>query len=163
MSGVTETLAGRVAILDILGFSRSEMEGRSNEIGSFLPTEDWIKNAKNHKPIPKTISDIYSDIWKGSYPKMVLDQNMSRNIFYKSYIQTYIERDVREITKIDNVVSFHKFLLAVAARTGQLLNYADLSRDADIDQTTAKNWISILETSGPYICFIHIITTSQKE
>ena len=147
MSGITETLAGRVAILDILGFSQAEIDDRA-DIMPFLPTKDWIDHAKQRKPKQKILSDIYRDIWKGSYPKIVVDNNISRDTFYKSHIQTYIERDVRDITKVDNVLAFQKFLRAVAARTGQLLNYADLARDVDIDQKTAKSWMSILETSA---------------
>ena len=147
MEGITETLAGRVAILDMLGLSQSEIDGRL-DIAPFLPTKDWINNAKKHRPKMKTVSDIYVNIWKGSYPKMVLDKNISRDIFYKSYIQTYIQRDVRDITKVDNLIAFQKFLRAVAARTGQLVNYADLARDVDIDQKTAKSWLAILEASA---------------
>jgi len=147
MQGITETLAGRVAILDMLGMSQAEINNRADTT-PFLPTRDWINNAKQHKHRAQNVSDVYLKIWKGSYPKMVLDKNMSRDVFYKSYIQTYIQRDVRDITKIDNLITFQKFLRAAAARTGQLVNYADLARDVDIDQKTAKSWLSILEASS---------------
>jgi len=84
-------------------------------------------------------------------------------MFYNSYIQTYIQRNVRDLTNVDSEQTFHLFLRAAAARTGQLLNYANLARDIDIDQKTVKSWLSILETSGiiyllqPY----HSITTKR--
>ena len=147
MQNVTETLAGRIAVLDMLGMSNAEINDRADTM-EFLPTRDWINKTKTHNPKRQMLPEIYSNIWKGSYPKMVVDKNISRDIFYKSYIQTYIQRDVRDITKVENVLTFQKFLRAVAARTGQLLNYADLARDVAIDQKTVKNWIAILEASS---------------
>ena len=92
--------------------------------------------------------DVYENIWRGSFPKIIVDKNISRDIFYNSYVQTYIQRDVREIINIANATSFMKFLRTIAARTGQLLNYSDIARDVDIDHKTAKSWLSVLETSG---------------
>lgn len=148
MKGITETLAGRVAVIDMLGFSQSEIEERADKSPPFLPTKVWLDNAKQYANRPKKLMEIYNSIWRGSYPKLLLDSNMPRDMFYKSYIQTYIQRDVRDLTKVGNEIAFQKFLRAIAARTGQLLNYADLARDVDIDQKTAKAWLSILETSG---------------
>ena len=73
---------------------------------------------------------------------------MTRTLFYRSYIQTYIQRDVKDILSISDEMPFHDFLVAVAARTGQQLNYAELARDVAIDNKTAKSWLSILETAG---------------
>lgn len=92
--------------------------------------------------------DIYKRIWTGSFPQVSLQTEIDRNLFYSSYVQIYIQRDVREITNITNETGFYDFLRTVAARTGQLLNYADLARDADINHRTVKDWLNILETSG---------------
>ena len=92
--------------------------------------------------------EIYQRIWRGSFPRPNQDPNIPGDLFYKSYVQTYIQRDVRDILNIADEISFNKFLIAVAARTGQLLNYSDIARDVDIDHKTAKSWLSVLETSG---------------
>ncbi len=151
MQNVTETLAGRIAIIDMLGFSQSEIENRSNTTGSFLPTTDWIE--RNRKDfIRKDLIDLYTMIWKGSFPTMWEsiedDVSIPKDMFYSSYLQTYIQRDVRALTQVGNELQFNKFLKASAARTGQLINYSDIARNVGIDQKTVKSWFSILETSG---------------
>lgn len=148
MKGISESLAGRVAVLDLLGLSQAEIEGRADDVDAFLPTSEWIERARRGAGHPRTVTDIYARIWCGSFPKLNQDQSVSRDIFYKSYIETYIQRDVREIVKINDEIAFNKFVRATAARTGQLLNYSDLARDADIDHKTAKSWLGVLETSG---------------
>ncbi len=147
MKNITETLAGRIAILDLLGFSYQEKIKNIDNI-SFLPNIEWLENKVYIKTKKLNVNEIYELIYQGSFPKIVTDKNMLRDIFYKSYIQTYIERDVKDITKIGNEIAFYNFLVAMAARTGQLINFADIARDVDIDIKTAKNWASILETSG---------------
>jgi len=147
MKNITETLAGRVAILDLLGISYQEKINNSNNI-PFLPSAEWIENKKKSDGNTLTVNEVYELIYQGSFPKLITDKNVSRDIFYKSYIQTYIERDVKDITKIGNEITFYNFLIAMAARTGQLINYTDIARDIDIDVKTAKAWASILEASG---------------
>lgn len=148
MKGITETLAGRVAILDLLGLSQAEIENRAEKSQRFIPERDWIEQARDEQHSPKLLMDIYKDIWRGSYPKVIADKNMPHDMFYNSYIQTYIQRDVRDLTKVGNEQVFYQLLRATAARTGQLINYANLARDIDIDQKTVKSWLSILEASG---------------
>lgn len=147
MKNITETLAGRVAILDLLGFSYQEKIKNADDI-PFLPTTEWIETKRSIKAKALTVNEVYELIYQGSFPKVVTDKNVSRDIFYKSYIKTYIERDVKDLTKIGNEISFYNFLVAMAARTGQLINFADISRDVDIDLKTAKSWANILEASG---------------
>jgi uncharacterized protein len=162
MKNVTETLAGRIAIVDMLGFSQAEIDGRADKSTPFLPKQEWIEQARDTS-YPKQLMDVYSTIWQGSFPAMwkntlhqeggyehkhSIASDIDRDMFYNSYIQTYIQRDVRDLTQVGNELSFRNFLRAVAARTGQLLNYSDIARDVGIDQKTAKSWISILETSG---------------
>lgn len=147
MRGITESLAGRAAILDLLGFSEKEKEGLATEQTPFIPTPEWVENAAG-KAINFTVDELYRRIWQGSFPMLCGNPEISRDIFYNSYLQTYIERDVRDILKVGNELRFYNFIRAAAARTGQLLNYADLARDVDIDQKTAKSWLSTLEVSG---------------
>lgn len=147
MKGITESLAGRVAILDLLGLSQKETEGKATAQQPFIPTNEWIdsaaKDATNF-----TLDELYKRIWQGSFPALWNTPDMPREIFYNSYLQTYIERDVKDMLRMGNELTFYNFIRAVAARTGQLLNYTDLARDIDVDQKTAKAWLSVLETSG---------------
>jgi predicted AAA+ superfamily ATPase len=148
MKGVTESLAGRVAIVDLLGFSNAEIEARETA-KPFIPDAKWINAARKNIKKPKQLDAIYKQIWQGSFPKVNVDKKEStRQIFYSSYVQTYLQRDVKDILKISDETAFYNFLGAVAARTGNLLNYNDLARDVGIDNKTAKSWLSVLETSG---------------
>lgn len=148
MKGITESLAGRVAVLDLLGLSQAEIDHRSQIVTPFVPTPAWIELAKKRVEEPKRLMDIYKRIWRGSFPKVNDAEGPTHNLFYRSYVQTYIQRDVKDILSISDETLFHQFLGAVAARTGQLLNYAELARDVAIDNKTAKSWLSVLETSG---------------
>ncbi len=147
MRGVTESLAGRVAIVDLLGLSQAERQGRATDSHPFVPTADWIAGARAHA-MPMILMPVFQQIWLGSYPRLNDQGAKARDVFYRSYIQTYIQRDVQDVLKVTDQMAFNRFLAAVAARTGQLLNYANLARDVDIDNKTAKAWLSVLETSG---------------
>lgn len=148
MQGITESLAGRVAILDLLGLSQAELAGQADGARPFLPTPEWVVAARGRGGVPPTLLDLYYAIWRGGLPQMALDPNTPRDIFYSSYLQTYVQRDVRSLARVGDASAFLRFVRASAARTGQLLNLADLARDCDVDQKTAKSWLSILETSG---------------
>jgi predicted AAA+ superfamily ATPase len=150
MRGVTESLAGRVAIIDLLGFSQAELLGRAATSQPFLPTQEWLDHARRNATgmSGNSLMDIYERIWLGAYPRLNEQGPAARDVFYRSYIQTYIQRDVQDVLKVSDQLAFNRFLGAVAARTGQLLNYASLARDVDIDNKTAKAWLSVLETSG---------------
>lgn len=148
MQGITESLAGRVAITDLLGLSQAELNNHAYQSTPFLPNPVWIENNKFKANKLSQLKDIYQQIWQGSFPRVNESKGSIRDIFYRSYIQTYIQRDVKDILNISDETSFYKFLTAIAARTGQLLNYADLSRDVAIDNKTAKSWLSVLQTSG---------------
>jgi len=141
MKGVSESLAGRVGIMNLLGLSQAEINNNAYESSPFIPTD-----IKENKAI--SLPNLYKKIWKGSYPAIVINKELDRDVFYSSYLQTYLQRDVRDLANVGNEMSFLKFLQATAARTGQLLNLSDLAKDVSISQPTAKNWLSILEASG---------------
>ncbi len=145
MKGITESLAGRVAVIDMLGLSSAEISRHAHTSIPFLPSLDWINASKKN---PSNLDTVFQKIWLGSFPKMITDNGKYRDIFFKSYVQTYIERDVKGVLSISDELTFYKFLQATAARTGQLLNYSELARDVEIDQKTAKAWLSILAASG---------------
>lgn len=147
MQSVTESLAGRVAILELNGFSQAEINNQADHAPPFLPTADWLNQAR-HRAIKKDLNALYQRIWRGSYPRVITEPDISTDLFYSSYIQTYIQRDIKEIIKISSEKTFYNFIRVIAARTSQLLNYADIARDVGIDQKTAKAWLSALEASG---------------
>jgi predicted AAA+ superfamily ATPase len=143
MKGIQESLAGRVAILDMLGLSYREIVKRP-ESRPFLPS--MKEHYSDLRPLK--LLDLYRIIWNGSFPRLVVQRGENREIFFRSYLQTYIERDVKDYQGLNENIKFFKFIRAAAVRTGNLLNYADLARDADIDVRTAKTWLSTLECSG---------------
>lgn len=147
MQGLQESLAGRVAILDLLGFSSFELERIAKKHIPFLPEKKWfLLNTKNHRG-NYNLRRLYKNIWEGSFPGLLVNKN-DRDVFYRSYIQTYIQRDVKDFYQINDDLAFYNFLRATAARTGNLLNYADLARDVNKDAKTVRIWLSILERSG---------------
>lgn len=146
MKNVSESLAGRVGILHLEGFSQAERDGQP-ERPPFLPDpEDFVARAAH---APKTdIVSIFHQIWKGAYPRMHEADDDMWQLFYDAYVQTYIERDIRDLGAVGNELDFLKFMKVLAARTGQLLNYSDIARDVGISAPTVKAWVSMLQTSG---------------
>ena len=155
MKSIQESLAGRMAILDLLGFSQAEISGCAFRVKPFLPTPRWIKFAAKNKS-QYNLMELYRRIWLGSFPRLhhrILSSKSKtslkeRNIFYDAYIRTYLQRDVKDILNVTDMSIFLVFLRVVAARTGQILNYSDIARDVGVDHKTIKAWISVLETSG---------------
>ncbi len=147
MKGVSESLAGRVAVLTLLGLSNRELTGNDLEDTPFIPEPDQIK-IRLSSSSPLELHSLYYHIWRGSYPVVAGDDQVDWHIFYDSYLQTYLQRDIRDLARVGSETSFVRFLKATAARTGQLLNMTDLARDADIAVNTAKSWLSILQASG---------------
>jgi predicted AAA+ superfamily ATPase len=146
MKGISETLAGRVAIMNMLGFSNRERHRLKLDVPPFLPEDRVIRQRQSHSK-PAGLREIFNDIWMGTLPAITAGMVKDRDIFYSSYLQTYLQRDIRDMAKIGDENSFLRFLKACAARTGQLLNLSELARDADVSPNTAKNWLSILQTS----------------
>ncbi|MBS0484074.1 MAG: ATP-binding protein [Proteobacteria bacterium] len=147
MKNVSESLAGRVALLQLQGISLAEEQGRSDD-PPFLPDLVLLKSRqKTAKPL--TVPEAYHKIWRGSYPDMVAQRNDQHwEQFYSSYVSTYIQRDVREYLNINDTAAFHKFMQIAAARTGQLINYADMARDTGVSEVTVKTWLNVLHASG---------------
>ena len=146
MKGVSESLAGRAAVVQLLGLSRREIIGQSLA-GPFVPTAPEIA-ARERTGGELDLREVYRLIWRGSFPAIALDEEMDRSLFYGSYIQTYLQKDVRDLARVGDEMAFLRFLRIAAARTGQLLNLAEFARDADIAVNTAKSWLSILQASG---------------
>ncbi len=145
MKGVQESLAGRVALLHMSPLSQREIIGASPR--PFTTDFDALsEDSKNSQPL--TTPQMYERIWNGCMPGLASGEYTDRNMFYSSYLSTYIERDVRELSGAIDALKFMRFVTAVAARASQLVNYKAIADDADIDQNTAKSWLQILETLG---------------
>lgn len=145
MSGVRESLAGRVALLHLSPLSQQEIY--SGFKGEFLlDFQTLIKRQEKVKTADA--AEIYKRIFNGSMPGLISGRYEDRSIFYSSYLSTYLERDVRDLSGSIDSLKFIRFMTAAAARTSQMLNYKAIADDCDIDQTTAKNWVNILETLG---------------
>lgn len=145
MKGVQETLAGRVALLHMSPLSQREITGMPSRPFT-TELEALAKDAKEAEPL--ATPEMYRRIWNGSMPGLISGANGDRNIFYASYLSTYVERDVRELSGSMDALKFMNFMTAVAARASQLVNYRAIADDADINQATAKAWMNILETLG---------------
>ena len=146
MKGVSESLAGRIGLLTLLGLSLREMNDTAFD-RPFIPTDDYFSERKEQLKAIE-YDNVWETIHRGSMPELYENPDFDWRMFYGAYVRTYIERDVRELSDIGDTVKFTKFMVAAAASTGQLLNLASLARDAGISQPTAERWLSILVASN---------------
>ncbi len=146
MKGVTESLAGRVALVHLLGFSRREVDSRNMGLPPFLPRPQEL-DGRLSSTGPLEAEAVYKHIWTGSFPALHAGGVQNRGLFYSSYLQTYVQRNVRDLSQVGDEAAFVRFIKACAARTAQMLNLTELARDIGISVKTAKAWLSILEAS----------------
>lgn len=151
MRGVQESLAGRICLLHLFSLSQQEILGNPT-IPFEVNFDVLLKRQKSIKPVGTP--EIYKRIFGGGMPALVSGQYTDRRAFYSSYISTYIDRDVKELSGTIHSLKFMKFITATAALAGQMLNYKTIADACDIDQTTAKAWLTILETLG-IIFYLH--------
>ena len=144
MKNVSESLAGRIGILDLYGFSTRELEEVEEPI--FIPDISLLKNKQRVQT--KLTSKIYENIINGSYPEVNNNNGRNTEQFYEDYIRTYIERDVRQLINIKDENKFIKFITSVAARTAQEYNAFDIANDIGVDSKTIDEWISILKNTN---------------
>ena len=144
MQGVSESLAGRVAIFDMASLSTAEIEARPAAL--FHPNLDSIRERLKYSR-HKNIHEIYEDIFRGGMPKL-RSTDMDRDRFYMDYINTYIERDIKDLAQVGKLGEFYDFLVFMAARTGQELKYDEIASAIGVSAPTAKSWVAILERSG---------------
>jgi predicted AAA+ superfamily ATPase len=152
MSGVRESLAGRVALLRMSTLSQQEIY-QSGGSTPFRVDFDLLATRQGRGQAA-SVAAMYERIFAGGMPALVSGKYTNRAAFYQSYIGTYLDRDVRELSGTINSLKFLNFITAAAARTGQLVNYKAIADDSDIDQSTAKSWLRILETLG-IIFYLH--------
>ena len=143
MDMVSDSMAGRIAVIELAPLSLREITG-SSFTGPFLPTLEYVKERKDDAQNP---GNIWNIIHRGGYPGLQ-DSSVDWSMYFASYIKTYLERDVRELAAVQDLDAFRKFMIACAARTGQMLNYSNIADEVGKDSVTIKKWISILEASG---------------
>lgn len=145
MQNVTESLAGRVGILPMLGLANNEID--EQHWGEFdCDISKLLERMKRAKTI--TVKDVFERIFKGSLPRMYDNSKLNREVYFASYVDTYISRDIRMLQQVADSLSFMKFLTLVAARTATNVNYEALAREAEISAATARRWLSLLVTTG---------------
>lgn len=143
MNNVSETLAGRIAILKLSGLSLREIQ--NNPFSQpFIPSLDYLHSREEHL---QETPNLWSIIHQGYMPRLY-QQTTDWHTYYASYVATYIERDVRQIANINSSLDFTRFMVAIAARSGELLNYSKLAQEIGISLDTVKRWTAILQTSG---------------
>ena len=145
MTLAQESLAGRVAVLHMSGFSQHEIYGTESNSPFTLEIKDLKEREKRYEPAD--INKIYERIWKGTLPGLVSGKYSDREVFYSSYLQTYIGRDVKDQVQLSDSFLFNDFVRAAACRVGQMLNVHDIAQDVGVSDDTAKRWLKVLEKS----------------
>ena len=140
-----ESLAGRVALLHMPSLSQHEIYGSGSNSSFSLDLNALKERATTHAPAD--MQEIYQRIWKGSMPGLISGRFSDRDVFYSSYLQTYIDRDVSELINLTDKLIFRDFIRAAACRIGQLLNIHDIAQDVGVSDDTAKRWLQVLEKS----------------
>ena len=148
MENITESLAGRVGIVDLYPLSTREICKLNEEI--FIPDINIIRKKQPLKY--EYMDNVFDRIFKGSYPELYKNNKINLEAFFSSYLRTYIERDVRKIINIQDEPKFVKFISSLAARTGQEFNASDIAKDVGVDSETVNKWTGIL--SNTYIIFL---------
>ena len=146
MKGVSESLAGRIGLCTLLGFSLRETHAVECSL-PFIPTEEYF-SARKQNLADITYDEVWNTVQRGLMPELFINPNFSWQLYYSAYVRTYIERDVRELSEIGDTVKFTNFMIAAAASTGQLVNVASLARDVGISAPTVERWLSILVASN---------------
>ena len=145
MKNVSESLAGRIAVIDMSSLTSREIYNK--ELLIFDGNLNKLKKRYNKNTDYVDIEKLYKRIFLGGMPRLV-SSKIDRNNYYMDYINTYLERDIKELSQVGNLDTFNDFLVYMAARTAQELKYDDISKNLGISAPTAKAWVSILETTG---------------
>lgn len=146
MQNVSESLAGRVAVMHLQGLSLAEAQGEGASSRPFLPDAPPALAAAPGGA--SALAGVFERIWRGGFPALHTADAPERDLFYASYLQTYLQRDVRDLAQVGDLMAFTRFLRSAAARTAQLLNLADMARDVGVSPNTARHWLSVLQASG---------------
>ncbi len=138
---VTESLAGRAAMLRLLPLSRREAEGRPGNAFA------WERQNGSTSQLPQVFDELWKGFLRGGYPELAVQPDRDTSLWHASYIQTYLERDVRTLRQVGDLTQYQNFLRVLAARSGQLLSLTDIARDLGVAVNTTKAWLSVLEAT----------------
>ncbi|MCL1809862.1 MAG: ATP-binding protein [Clostridiales bacterium] len=144
MKGVSESLAGRVSVLTLHGLSTNERFGEDD--AQFVPVAGHLAAREQKRKMG--LAELYELIFRGQFPRLAKDAKLDTHEYYSGYLQTYLERDIRDLIAVRNEAKFLKFMSSIAVRSGQELVYDDLAKEMEIDIKTAQSWMSVLKTSG---------------
>ena len=146
MQGVSESLAGRAAVLSLLPFSFAERIDRGEKVLDAHSLLKILKSPKiNRQPDNEKVS-LANLILRGNYPEIASKPSVDKELWCGSYIATYLERDIRNLSQVGDLSQFERFLHLCATRTGQILNVSELAREIGVSVPTTRRWISLLET-----------------
>jgi predicted AAA+ superfamily ATPase len=148
MKNASESLAGRVGIVNLFGLSNSEIAGT---LFNSFTTDKEILIKRLERARPMTLPEVFERIHSGGMPRVYEQQGLDLAEYYSSYVQTYLSRDVRDLTQVADELAFYRFLCVAAARTGTLVSYEALAKETEISAPTAKQWLSVLVSSGVVI------------
>jgi predicted AAA+ superfamily ATPase len=151
MKNVSESLAGRVGIVNLLGLSDAEIYHEPSK--PFQTDTDYLINRTSERS-PHGLNDIFNRIFRGSMPELYANEAMDWETYYRSYVNTYLQRDIRDLTQVADEMQFYNFMTVAAAHTSKPVIYEELADMAGITAPTAKKWLSILVSS-------HIIALVQ--
>lgn len=144
MKNVSESLAGRVGIVDLAGLSNSEIYGEPSV--PFETSPDFLMKRLSFKK-PRDLKETYKRIFRGSMPELYADENVDWEGYYRSYVATYLGRDIRDLTQVADEMQFYDFMTAVAAHISKPVVYEELANIVGISTPTAKKWLSVLVSS----------------
>ncbi len=144
MKNVSESLAGRIGIVRLLGLSSSEISGITSE--PFTTSSERMMARLDHTQ-EMGVNDIYRRIFRGGMPGLYADDDLNLDTFFSSYINTYLQRDIKDLTQVADEMAFLNFMTIIAARTARPVNYDEIANEAGISAPTAKKWLSILVSS----------------
>ena len=144
MKDASESLAGRVGIINLLGLSDAEIYGYESIPYTTEPSQLMNRIGKTQE---RSLNEIYSRIFKGSMPELYAAPDMDWETYYRSYVNTYLQRDIRSLTQVADEMDFYNFMTVAAAHTSKPVIYEELANAANISAPTAKKWLSILVSS----------------
>lgn len=146
MKGVSESLAGRIGVFELHSLSQREAAGKGGEHAPLFAL-DTLKELMQTAPLCERDA-LIARMHRGGYPELLTNSEMNEDLFFSAYVQTYIERDVQELSQVSDKGAFFRLMRSAAARTGQQINYSTIAQEVGVTAKTVKAWISLLETSG---------------
>lgn len=155
MKGAKESLAGRIGIVNLNSFTYSEINKsvENKQLfnpSKFIPTEEI------------SVNEIFDVIFNGGMPELYNNEFMKKNMFFENYVETYLSRDVKELINVSNIETFKRFMITVASRNSEQLNYTNIANDVGISDKTAASWLNVLVSSGIIYLLTPYKSTKEK-